>query len=218
MSTHSTKEPTHAAPTPSEPDEWSEWKASWTSNQNDISLLDTLRKKTERKQRQRLLSLWAEICASGLIVAFYLNLWTRPKTQTAPIYALGAGSILFVIIWMFYVLRTFRQTYTHVVHTTTEYTQALCIHTKARLQHFQRTHLVLYWMLGFVLLWSPWMYWNNRMIYTKEPWRAILGFGGFFCIWIALFFFNRWKQSCIQKEYTTLLQFHEELQRELEVQ
>lgn len=162
-------------------DEWTRLRAAWQATAPSPGELEASVRAASRRMRVGIAVEWV---AGALVVGFWLR---QAVVMPHPIvFVLGGGSVVFVAVWLTMLHRTLGRAPAPTgsvrahLHTTAELARR-----QERWYVFARRSLLAF--CGFATLVMPWKAWVDWEMYRAEPWRAVVGFGGFFALSAALF-------------------------------
>lgn len=128
----------------------------------------------DRSAAEVRVALAVERAAAALVVAFWI--WQAAARPHPITWLLGAASVIFVTVWVFVLPRRIRPP------ALTEGVEAALRDRAARAQDEAWWYRFVQLSLAtFLLVTAPlgvWKYRVDHAMYTAEPWRAVVGYGG----------------------------------------
>jgi hypothetical protein len=157
-------------------DEWARLRAAWQATAPSPSELEASVRAASRRMRVGIGVEWA---ASVFLVAFWVH-----EAIVIPhpiVFVLGAGSIVFVVVWLAMLHRTFGGAGPHGA-SVRDHLRATSDLARREVSWYTFARRSFRAFVGFAALVMPWKAWVDRAGYAAEPWRAVVGFGGFFVL------------------------------------
>lgn len=161
--------------------EWSELAATWSDDRAGVDV-DALMARAHRGKRKMQVQFLMEIVASLAVVLFWVPQLPHANAGVA---LLGVGSIALVVGWCVLLWRNLKGTW-DVGHVVTSYVALERQRIEASLRWVKVIRGALVAMSGLFVVATPFVLRDGWDVYSQQPWRFLVGAGGFFAIVVAL--------------------------------
>jgi hypothetical protein len=156
--------------------EWDEWRSSFATGGVAVDP-GALVARARRETRRQALGLAAEVLVGAGAVVFYAALIVRGKA-TAPLLVIAAVSFVFVAVWLGYLLHVRRSTWRGAGEALRPSLELTLRRRRADARWFRFVRLATAAFGLVAAAWAPFQLSAYREVYAREPWRAVVGFGG----------------------------------------
>jgi hypothetical protein len=153
-------------------DEWSDLSAVWRSESPDAGDIEARVRRDVARVR---ITVAVEWFAGASVVVFWA--WQGIRHPTLLNTVMGLGSTTFVVVWLIVLHRTIRPP--RAASTTTAYLEGALEQARAEVRWFGFVRRSIIALCLFLVPCLAWLFEVSRALYAAEPWRAVLGFGGF---------------------------------------
>lgn len=184
-----------------EDNEWKQQVLSWL----DPKKLESLQKYVHKERRRLQMSFVTETLAALLVVVFWIVLWLKKVPMRQPLHAIGAVSILFVLVWVARYLSNLKPVWSAPAEDREMLLHYVYKRQIARVEWLSFYQRAMVGLAVVLALWTPWMFWSFRDAYMSQPWRAMVGFGGWIVILGIVFAVVNKRKQRTQKSIKVLL-------------
>ena len=153
-------------------DEWTDLGTTWRDEGPSVGDIEARVRRDVTRVRVRFAVEWI---AGALLTAFWL--WQGIRHPGPLTLVMGSGSVTFAGVWLFVLHRTLRPPSPAV--SMTAYLAGALDRAQSEERWFR---FVQRFLLALGLFFAPcsvWLFDVHRSMYLAEPWRAVVGFGGF---------------------------------------
>ncbi len=165
-------------------DEWAAWARDFQDSGDSAPAPEEMLSAARRATRRQWFGYALELLASVGLVAFYVVMMRRQRATW--FVAMASANFVFAALWMGYLTHVRRGTWSAAgsdVRTFAALTRARRVADLRWLRFARVTTAVV---LLFVAGWMPFVLRARWALYSAEPWRAVVGFGGAALIGIAV--------------------------------
>jgi len=164
--------------------EWTDLLQQWKGGQAAELPVDTLLAGVKRDHRKQVVAVAGELAAAALLVAVYtVELSNNPPPV---IITLAVASLVFVAVWLTQLYRVTRGTWRAPAENGVSYLNLTLQRRRAAVRWLLFVQTCLWAALAFGMAWLPWKLSVDWEMYRAEPWRGLVGVGGYFFLLTAL--------------------------------